>query len=104
VPAATLIVMLKLKEGVDRQRYETFARETDRPTALGLPSIDDWRLYRAQGLVGADGEPPFDYLEVVQVNDTAQMARDMAGPQIARLSEQLAGFADSKLVLCEQAV
>ncbi len=102
MPAATLIVMLKLKEGADRQRYEAFARDTDRPTAMALSSIRDWQLYRAQGLVGADGDTPFDYLEVVQVDDTDQMAQDMAGPQIAELSEQLAEFAEGRYVLCER--
>lgn len=102
--AATLIVMLKLKEGVDPEEYERWARENDAPTARSLPSIEEWSLYRAQGLVGSDGAPPFDYVEVVQVNDTDQMAKDMSGPEIGRMSGELARYADAQFVLTERAV
>lgn len=104
MPSATLIVTLKLKEGVDPEEYERWARENDAPTARTLPSIEEWSLYRAQGLVGVDGEPPFDYVEVVQVADTEQMSKDMSGPEIGRLSEELAKYADAQYVLAERAV
>lgn len=104
MPEATLIVMLRLKEGVSPEDYERWARENDAPTAKSLPSIEEWVLYRAEGLVGSDGTPPFDYVEVVQVNDTQKMAQDMAGEAIQRMSAELAQYAEATFVIAQRAV
>ncbi len=102
--AATLVVLLKLKPGADPAAYEQWAAETDAPTAKSLPSIAGWNLYAAQGLVGAEGAPPFDYIEVVQVSDTEQMAKDMAGEAIAQRIAELAEFAEPVFVLTRSVV
>jgi hypothetical protein len=104
MPAATLVVLLKLKSGVDPQEYEGWAREHDAPTALARPSIAEWSLYRSQGLIGADGTGPFDYIEIVQVNDTDQMAEDMAGEAIQRMAAQLGDYADATFVRTHRTV
>lgn len=91
--AATMIVLLTLKDGVDPDEYERWARETDGPTVTGFPSVDDWRLYRAERLIGSDAQPGFAYVEVVEVNDVDQLGRDVAGPQAQEMTRQLARFA-----------
>ncbi len=102
--AAILVVLLKLKPGADPAAYERWAAESDAPTAKGLPSIAGWNLYAAQGLVGAEGAAPFDYIEVVQVSDTDQLAKDMAGEAIGQRSAELAQFAEPVFVLTRPVV
>jgi hypothetical protein len=101
---ATMIVLFNLKEGQSADDYERWERKRDAPTARSLPSIEEWSLYCAQGLVGSDGTPPLDYIEVVQVNDTDQMARDMAGEASQRMGAEIARSADAQFVLAERAV
>ncbi len=101
---ATLVVLLKLKQGADPAAYERWAADTDAPTALALPSIAAWNLYAAQGLIGAEGPAPFDYVEIVQVSDVDRMAEDMAGAAIARITAELAEFAEPVFVLTRAVV
>lgn len=101
----TLIVPLSLKPGADANAYERFAREVDKPTVEGFPSVDSWHVYRAAQVLGSDARPPFDYLEVVEINDPEQLGRDVQSPDAQRMSEQLSQFAEPPtFVLSEQVV
>jgi hypothetical protein len=103
MPAATLIVMVNLKEGVDSEEYERWAKENDAPAAKSLASVDDWRVHKAIGLLGSDAALPFDYVEVVQVNDLDQLGSDVASERMQRVTGELLTFAEPPLfVLTEQ--
>lgn len=85
----TLIMLSTLREGADRDAYERWAREVDRPTVLALPSIDDWRLYRVAGALGDGAEAPCDYVEIAKVNDLEQLERDLGTETAAELTRAL---------------
>lgn len=101
----TLIVLNKLKSGADREAYETWAAEVDKPGVTGaFASVEDWHLYRAVANLGGP-ELPFDYIEVVSVNDAEQLAKDVQSDTAADLSRQLAEFCEAPtFVLTDQVV
>lgn len=100
-----LIVLNKLKPGVNREAYEKWAAEVDKPGVTGaFGSVDDWHLFRATANL-AGGELPFDYIEVVSVNDAEQLAQDVQSDTAADLSRQLAEFCEAPtFVLTDQVV
>ena len=54
----TMIVLVNLKEGVEPEDYERWVLESYAPAVRMLPSVEDWRDYRATGLLGSDAAPP----------------------------------------------
>lgn len=100
-----LIVLNKLKPGADREAYEKWAAEVDKPGVTGaFSSVTDWQLHRATTNLGG-GELPFDYVEIVSVNDVEQLGRDVQSDTAADLSRELGQFCESPtFVLVDQVV
>ena len=73
-----LIVLFNLKDGVERSEYETWARSTDLPIVRGLDSINSFSIYRASELLGSDEKPPFQYVEVIQIDDMERFGDEWA--------------------------
>jgi hypothetical protein len=81
----TMIVLVNLKEGVSPEDYERWILESYAPVVKSLPSVGDWRDYRAGGLLGSDGAPPYRYVVTLEVSDLEQLGRDMEGEEMRRL-------------------
>ena len=54
---ATMIVLVRLNEGVSPEDYERWVLESYAPAVMELPSVSDWRNHRVSGLLGSNGEP-----------------------------------------------
>ena len=99
-----MIVLVKLKEGVDPGDYERWVLESYAPEARKLPSVRDWRNYRVNGLLGSDGAPPCHYVVTLEVSDLDQLGRDMAGEEMQRLLPELHRFAEVTQLVSERFV
>ncbi|GIW09941.1 MAG: hypothetical protein KatS3mg061_0998 [Dehalococcoidia bacterium] len=99
---ATLIVLFSLKAGVSREAYERWAAEVDVPTVAALPAVDSFRVLRATGLLGG-GQPPYQYIEVIEVNDLDALGQAIATPAIQAIAAQFQQFAENpQFILTEQ--
>src|SRR5258708_6467849 len=93
-----------LREGVDPRDYERFVREVDYPFARALPTIQSYVVTRIDGLLQGEGEPPCQYLEVVEITDVDayRASLDPAKPEIGEFFEQWSSFVgDSVMVYGE---
>lgn len=100
-----LVVGLNLKDGVDPEDYERFAREVDKPTCEAkLPSIPEWHVHRAKPLPGSDEKPPFDYVEVVRLTSAEQLAEDIEGEVAAELGEGLMRLVEEPVMIVTERV
>ncbi len=95
----TLIVFFRLKAGTDPAVYENWARETDLPIVRGLPSVDAFRLYRADGLFGSDAAPPYDYVELIDIASMDRFGADVGTDTMASVAAQFRQFADEPVFL-----
>ncbi|MDQ2672087.1 MAG: REDY-like protein HapK, partial [Actinomycetota bacterium] len=73
----TMIVLVDLKEDVVPAEYERWLQELYVPAILDLASVDEWRGYRVGGLPESGGDPPYQYVVSVGINDLEQLGRDM---------------------------
>jgi hypothetical protein len=53
-----MIVLVRLKEGVEPTDYERWVLESYAPAVRELPSVSDWRNHRVTGLLGSGGDLP----------------------------------------------
>ncbi len=93
-----IIVLVNLKPGKSRADYEAWATSTDLPTVNALGSIDGFDLFEATGLLGG-GKPPYDYVEVIDVNDMEAFGRDAATAEMARIAGEFQAWADPVFIL-----
>jgi len=73
-----IIVLFNLKPGIAAADYESWAKARDIPGVRSLPSIDEFTVHRTTGLLGSDGKPPFDYVEILDVADMEGFWTDIA--------------------------
>jgi hypothetical protein len=90
----TIIVLFNLKPGVERAVYERWARDTDLPVVRQLRSVDSFEVLRSAGLLGG-GAAPYQYIEIIRVNDMQAFDRDIASHTVQRVAAEYREFADA---------
>jgi hypothetical protein len=97
-----MIVLVNLKEDVAPEEYERWLAERYVPVVLGLPSVDEWRGYRVSGLPESGGDPPYQYVVSVEIDDPEQLGRDINSERMQRLLGELGRYADVTQLLTER--
>lgn len=99
----TLIVLFNLKDATQREAYERWAREVDLPTAGALPSVDKFEVLKASGLL-TGGPSPYEYVEILRINDMAQLGADVGTPTMQAVAAQFQAFTDQPLFILTEAL
>lgn len=99
---ATLIVLFNLKDSGARERYEQWAATTDVPTVKGLRSVDDFQVFRTQGVLGGDGPAPFQYVEIIEVNDMERLGEEIQSETMQRVAGEFQEFADNPVFMLSE--
>jgi hypothetical protein len=97
-----MIVLVDLKEGVDPEDYERWVLESYAPAVRELPSVEDWRDYRATGLLGSDAAPPYRYVVTLDIRDLDQLGRDVASEGMQALLSELHDLAEVTQIMAER--
>lgn len=88
-----IIVLFNLRPGADPAEYEAWARARDLPGVRALPSIDDFTIHRATGLLGAPGsKAPYDYVEIIDVADMDGFWSDISGAASQAVAAEFRGW------------
>jgi hypothetical protein len=56
-----------LRPGVKPSDYEAWIRRVDYPVARKQESIESYVVSRLEGTLSGEGEPPYQYLEVIEI-------------------------------------
>ncbi len=99
-----IVVLFNLKPGVTVEDYEAWARSMDLPTVNGLESIDSFTVHRVSGLLMSDDSPPYQYVEVIDVNDMDTFGAEVASETMQRVASEFQAFADAPCFLMTEAV
>ncbi|MEM7612577.1 MAG: EthD family reductase [Pseudomonadota bacterium] len=98
----TIIVLFNLQNDEQRADYEHWARTTDLPTVRKLPSVAGFTGLKAVSMLGNDDAPPFQYIEVINVNDMTKFGQDVSTEAMQAVAAAFRGFADNpKFIVCE---
>ena len=98
----TMIVLVRLKQGVAPEDYERWVLESYAPAVKGLSSVSEWRNHRVAGLLGSVGGPPYDYVVTLEVADLARLGEDMGGGRMRALLSELRGYAEVTQLMAER--
>ncbi|MGI9331051.1 MAG: REDY-like protein HapK [Gammaproteobacteria bacterium] len=95
----TLIVLFRLRAGVDTKAYEAWAKQTDLPVVRQLGSVSDFKLRRVMGLFGSDSSAPYDYVEMIDVTDMPGFVADVSSEEMKGVAAQFREFADNPVFM-----
>lgn len=98
-----VIVLFNLKDPGSVVDYERWAREVDVPTAGALPSVASFEVLKTQGVFGG-GSSPYQYIEVLRIDDMTQFALDVASASMQAVAARFKAFADQPLFILSEAL
>lgn len=87
-----LFVLFNLRAGADPAAYERWAAERDVPAVRALSSVSSFTVHRVTGALG--GEAPYEYVEVIDVEDMERFGREVAGEEMQRVAAEFREHAD----------
>ena len=90
----TLIVLFNLREGVSPETYERWAAETDLPTVRTLRHCRSFDVFRGLNLLGTDQPTPFQYVEVIEIDDLPAFREEASTETMRRVASEFRTFAD----------
>lgn len=90
-----IVVLFNLKDAGSVEEYEAWAKSTDLPIVNGLKSVDGFTVHRATGLLGTDAAPPYQYIEIIDVNDMSVFGEEVSTETMRKVAGEFQGFADS---------
>lgn len=97
-----IIVLFNLKPDADPKAYETWARQTDLPTVRKLSSVASFDGLRAVSMLGNNDSPPYQYIEVIKVNDMAKFGDEVSTETMRKVAAEFRAFAQSpQFIVCE---
>jgi len=95
---ATIIVLFNLRAGVTPADYEAWARRTDLPIVIALPSVEGFEVLRTTGLLGG-GQPPYQYVEILRFTALDALFKDIGSETMQRVASEFQTFADGPLFI-----
>ena len=98
----TIIGLFALKDSADPEEYERWARDRYAPVVRDMPSIDEWRAFRASGIFGSGAAPPYRYFLVIEANDLQAVGRDLTDDRMRTLLSELHEFAEPPTLVVTQ--
>ncbi len=94
-----IFVLHSLRPGVEPADYETWLRTVNMPIARRLEPVERVTMTRVSGLLMGEGEPPYQYVETLDVTDLDAYLAVLGDPELAQQSEEFARYVDEFVAL-----
>ena len=89
-----IVALFNVKPGVSVTDYEAWAKAKDIPTVNGLKSVDEFGVFKSVGLLGTDDKPPYQYIEIIDVNDMDGFGGDVSTEAMKAIASEFQAMAD----------
>ncbi|MEO0615523.1 MAG: REDY-like protein HapK [Pseudomonadota bacterium] len=97
-----IIALFNLQDAAAKARYEAWALDTDLPTVRKMDSVDRFDTLRTKMLLGTDSPPPYEYIEIIELNDFDRFREEVATETMQRVAGEFRDFArDPQFIVCE---
>ena len=98
-----IVALFNLKPGISVSDYENWARTKDIPTVNGLKSVDSFAVFRSAGLLGTDAPPPYQYIEIIDVNDMGVFGSEVSTETMQAIAGEFKAMAaDLSFILTDK--
>ena len=98
-----IVALFNLKPGISVSEYENWARTKEIPTVNGLKSVDSFAVFRSAGLLGTDAPPPYQYIEIIDVNDMGVFGSEVSTETMQAIAGEFQAMAaDLSFILTDK--
>lgn len=94
-----IICLFKLQPGVDIADYEQWASTRDIPAVRALGSIRGFTIHKATGLFGSEGAPPYDYIEIIDIDTLDGFVAAVSTPEFQAAAAPFRDYADDPVFI-----
>lgn len=88
----TVFFLNKLHSGISPQDYEQWVRSVDYPTAASIPSIQEYRVWRIEGMLEGDESAPYQYIERAVITDLDAYRDDLKAPRLENFGKEWSSY------------
>lgn len=99
-----IVVLFNLKADADVAAYENWAKTTDIPGVNALPSVQDFQVYRTNGVLGSDAAAPYQYIEIIDIPDMDAFGADASSDAVQKVAAEFQQFADNPQFILTEAL
>lgn len=98
-----IVALFNLKPGISAADYENWAKTKDIPTVNGLKSVDSFAVFKSAGLLGSDAAPPYQYIEIIDVNDMSAFGGEVSTAAMQAIAGEFQAMAaDLSFILTDK--
>lgn len=102
--AKTILALFNLKKSATEKEYLAWARSVDLPTVNNLKSVDQFNAYAIDSVLGSKATPPYQYFEIIDVNDMDQFTVDTGGEKMQKVASEFRQFTDDVIFLLSEGI
>ena len=98
--AERILLLYRLREGIDPKRYERWLRQVERPLVARVGAIEAYAVTRLEEPDGGQRGLPYDYAEMLEVRSLEAYRTEMDGdPEVGRFLAEWEGYVDEYVVV-----
>ena len=83
-----MIVLFNLKEDQTEDEFVQWMKDNDIPVVSKLSSVTEYNLAKTVGMLGEEGDPPYQYMEIIRVSDFDKLGEEAADETIQNIGAQ----------------
>ena len=99
-----IIVLFNLSADADVAAYEDWAKSIDIPGVNALSSVRDFEVLRSSGLLGGEGKPSYQYIEIIDVADMDAFGAQTSTEAFQKVASAFGDFADNPEFILTEAL
>ncbi len=83
-----MIVLFNLNDDQTEDEFIQWMKDNDIPVVSKLSSVTEYNLAKTVGMLGGEGDPPYQYMEIIRVSDFDKLGEEAADETIQKIGAQ----------------
>lgn len=83
-----MIVLFNLNDDQTEDEFVQWMKDNDIPVVSKLSSVTEYNLAKTVGMLGGEGDPPYQYMEIIRVSDFDKLGEEAADETIQNIGAQ----------------
>lgn len=83
-----MIVLFNLNDDQTEDEFVQWMKDNDIPVVSKLSSVTEYNLAKTVGMLGGEGDPPYQYMEIIRVSDFDKLGEEAADETIRNIGAQ----------------
>jgi hypothetical protein len=83
-----MIVLFNLNEDQNEDDFVKWMKDNDIPVVSKLSSVTEYNLAKTVGMLGAEGEPPYKYMEIIRISDFDKLGEEASAEAVKNVGAQ----------------